>query len=486
MLRTLLFYRTFSKNHFADALARYSDFPRIDNPYMLYACYRLGMYQTVATTPFYTGNNWRGGFARAVSLAACGRHEEARKQIDAWLCHRVTEVQTANLADCLAPFHPKLAHNILQNTAASVPLRAALCLRVGQDGPARAILKSYLKSSGGDANSESYLYYSNAASSETPAQKLSLLNSFLKRHQVPELALVDDARPPGPLNVRLAEDFPARHGPLVSVLMTAYNSEERVAAAIHSVLNQSYRDLELIVVDDASSDHTGKIAEGIALRDSRVKFVRLPCNVGTFVAKNIAMRYARGEFVTCHDSDDWAHPVKIERQIAPLLCDKKIVFTTSHWVRMQDDGVYYARPVHPLMRLNPASPLFRREMILDHAGVWDAVRTGADSEFLARLKLVFGRKAMKRIAQPLTLGSHRPDSLMTAKETGYSAEGMSPTRLSYWEAWNYWHIAELRARRKPRLQSFARGRCQFDAPENILVPQADIDACLNNAEFFSS
>jgi glycosyltransferase involved in cell wall biosynthesis len=485
MLRTLLFCRTFSKNHFAHALARYSDFPRIDNPYMLYACYRLGMYQTVATTPFYTGKNWRGGFARAVSLAACGRHEEAQKQIDAWLCHSVTEVQKAHLADCLAPFHPKLAHGILQKIAASVPLRAALCLRVGQDGSARDMLKSYLKSNGGDANPESYLYYSNAAPSETPPQKLSLLNSFLKRHQVPELALVDNVGPPGPMNVRLAEDFPARHGPLVSVLMTAYNSSERIAAAIHSVLNQTYRDLELIVVDDASSDRTGKIAEEIASRDSRVKFVRLPYNVGTYVAKNIGMRYATGEFVTCHDSDDWAHPVKIERQVAPLLSDKKLVFTTSHWVRMQDDGIYYARPVHPLMRLNPASPLFRRERILDHAGVWDPVRTGADSEFLARLKLVFGRKAMKRIAQPLTLGSHRPDSLMTAKETGYSAEGMSPIRLAYWEAWNHWHIGELRARRKPKLQSFAGGRSQFDAPENILVPQADIDDCLKKA-FFSS
>lgn len=486
MLRFLAFYRTFSQNHFTHALARYSDFPHIDNPYMLYACYRLGMYQTVATTPFYTGNNWRGGFARAVSLAACGRHEEAQKQTDAWLCHSVTEEQKANLADCLAPFHPKLAHNILQNTAASVLLRAALCLRAGQDGSARDMLKSYLKSNGGDANPESYLCYSNATHTGTPKEKLSLLNSFLKRHQVPELALADDAKPPGPMNVCTTEESPALHGPLVSILMTAYNSEERVAAAIQSVLNQSYRDLELIVVDDASSDHTGKIAEEIASKDSRVKFVRLPCNVGTYVAKNIGMQYARGEFVTCHDSDDWAHPVKIERQIAPLLSDKKLVFTTSHWVRMQDDGVYYARPVHPLMRLNPASPLFRRELVLDHAGVWDAVRTGADSEFLARLKLVFGRKAMKRIVQPLTLGSHRPDSLMTAKETGYSAEGMSPTRLSYWEAWNYWHIAELRAKRKPGLQCFEKGRCPFVAPESILVPQADIDACLNNAEFFSS
>ena len=267
-------------------------------------------------------------------------------------------------------------------------------------------------------------------------------------------------------------------GPLVSVLMTAYEAEERIGAAMTSLLEQTYRDIELVVIDDASCDGTGAIVQAIAQRDSRVIYVRLPRNVGTYVAKGIGLRLAKGEFVTCHDSDDWSHPLRIQRQVAPLLKNKNLIFTTSHWVRMQDDGVYYARPVHPLMRINPASPLFRRKQVMAQTGGWDPVRTGADSEFLARLRLVFGRRAMCRVVQPLALGAHRPDSLMTAADTGYSASGMSPIRLSYWEAWTYWHIDELRAGHKPELHNSFTAKRKFVAPESIQVSAADIEFCL--------
>jgi hypothetical protein len=192
------------------------------------------------------------------------------------------------------------------------------------------------------------------------------------------------------------------------------------------------------------------------------------------------LRRAAGEFITCHDSDDWSHPMRIERQVRPLLEDAKLVFTTSLWVRMQDDGIYYARPVHPLMRLNPASPMFRKDTVLQHAGGWDTVRTGADSEFMARLKLVFGHKAMHRVAQPLAFGAHRADSLMTAADTGYSTSGMSPTRLAYWESWTYFHISELRAGRKPHLPVDLLAKRRFAAPDTIAVPQRDIEKCLDS------
>jgi glycosyltransferase involved in cell wall biosynthesis len=260
--------------------------------------------------------------------------------------------------------------------------------------------------------------------------------------------------------------------------MTAFNSAQRIMSAIQSLLNQTYRNIELVVIDDASNDTTGQIVQNMATQDHRIRFLRLPRNVGTYVAKNIGLEYATGEFVTCHDSDDWAHPLKIERQVAPLLADSKLVFTTSYWVRMQDDGIYYARPVYPLMRLNPASPLFRKQQVLELAGAWDPVRTGADSEFLARLKLVFGPQRMKRIMQPLTLGSHHPDSLMTAQKTGYNADGMSPSRLAYWESWNRWHVDRLRTKRIPKLEPFTSSTRSFLAPQEIQVPFEDIDYCV--------
>jgi glycosyltransferase involved in cell wall biosynthesis len=280
--------------------------------------------------------------------------------------------------------------------------------------------------------------------------------------------------------MNLASAVPQRpvNGPLVSIIMTAYQAGRRIVPAISSLLEQSYRDIEVIVVDDASTDETGNVVRALAARDPRVIYVRLPRNVGTYVAKSVGLRHASGEFVTCHDSDDWSHPLRIERQVRPLLENRHIVFTTSYWVRVQDDGVYYARPVNPLMRLNPASPMFRKDMVLKHAGGWDTVRTGADSEFAARLTLVFGHRARHRVVQPLAFGAHRPGSLMTAADTGYSKTGMSPTRLAYWESWGHYHINELRAGRRPYISPDLLAERRFAVPDAIAVPRQDIEMCL--------
>jgi glycosyltransferase involved in cell wall biosynthesis len=248
-----------------------------------------------------------------------------------------------------------------------------------------------------------------------------------------------------------------------------------------SILDQSYRDLELVVVDDASRDDTVAVARSYAARDDRVRLLRLPVNVGTYVAKGLGLLRARGAFVTCHDSDDWAHPERLARQVAALRADPRVVFCTSHWVRMDDAGTYFSQRLYPLARLNPASPLFRREAVLAAAGGWDSVRTGADSEFLARLKLVFPRRAMARLDLPLTIGAHRPGSLMTAPATGQGPNGMSPVRLAYWEAWTAWHIAALRAGTAPALAGGPDRQRPFPAPAAIEVSRADIARCLESA-----
>ncbi len=116
--------------------------------------------------------------------------------------------------------------------------------------------------------------------------------------------------------------------------------------------------------------------------------------------------------------------------------------------------------------------------MLQHAGAWDWVRTGADSEFHARIKLVFGRRAVRRIAAPLSIGAHRAGSLMTAAETGYDAQGVSSQRLAYWEGWSHWHIDTLRTGRKPALSRDMLAPRHFEAPASIMVPAEKIAHCL--------
>jgi glycosyltransferase involved in cell wall biosynthesis len=92
--------------------------------------------------------------------------------------------------------------------------------------------------------------------------------------------------------------------PLVSVLMTAYNRSDFIAEAIESVLNSSYSNFELIIVDDCSTDNTVEIARQYAERDSRIKVYVNERNLGDYPNRNVAANYAVGEFIKFLDSDD--------------------------------------------------------------------------------------------------------------------------------------------------------------------------------------
>lgn len=476
MIRRAQFQWFFSKNNFARALVFGQRSGAPLNSEELYACYRLGLYDTVVNSTCKDGH-WRGCFARAVSLAACGRIAEATELTCALVSQGQLGRQQAVLADALAPFAPELALEVSQTCATPVALQAALLLRVSGREQASRLLQEAFAAGKERERPELHLFLSNAEAA-APTQQLARMNAFLAAYALPPVVLRDGALPVSQMNITGEGSLPIVRGPLVSILMTAYQSGQRIAYAITSLLEQTYQDIELIVVDDASTDNTGEVVQALATRDPRIVYLRLPCNVGTYVAKSIGLHHAKGEFVTCHDSDDWSHPLRIERQVRPLLESRRIVFTTSYWIRLQDDGIYYARPVHPLIRMNPASPMFRKDVVLKQGGGWDAVRTGADSEFAARLTLVFGRRARHRVVQPLAFGAHRPDSLMTAAETGYSTAGMSPTRLAYWESWGHHHINELRAGRKPFIPIDMLSKRRFAAPAHIVVPRQDIEICL--------
>ncbi|WP_232776350.1 glycosyltransferase family 2 protein [Comamonas testosteroni] len=378
---------------------------------------------------------------------------------------------------------PAEALQLLESVPEGVPpaLHAALLLRTNQTQRAGELLADALNRGQAARYPELYLYQT-MAGPDRPEQQLERLNRFFAAHGLPPVALCNPQEAPGPCNVKLPGLPAVTDGPLVSVLMTTFQTGARASVAIESLLNQTYRNLEIIVVDDASADDTPEVAQSWARKDARVRLLRLQTNGGTYLAKSMGLQLARGEFVTCHDSDDWSHPLKIEMQVRPLLEDASLVATTSHWVRMQDDGVFYARPVHTLMRLNPSSPLFRRELVLHRMGAWDCVRTGADSEFHARLRLVFGKDAVKRIAKPLSLGSHRIGSLMTAEDTGYSDAGVSPQRLAYWEAGMSWHLECLRQGILPclplDLEALTASRF-FDAPKEICVTPEQVRAAQN-------
>ena len=91
--------------------------------------------------------------------------------------------------------------------------------------------------------------------------------------------------------------------PLVSIIMPVYNSEKYISEAIESVCNQSYKNWELLIVNDGSTDHTAKIIDDYSKKNFRIKVFHRK-NEGVSMARNFALNQICGEYVTFIDSDD--------------------------------------------------------------------------------------------------------------------------------------------------------------------------------------
>ncbi|MBP1887303.1 glycosyltransferase family 2 protein [Sinorhizobium mexicanum] len=103
----------------------------------------------------------------------------------------------------------------------------------------------------------------------------------------------------------------------ISIILPTYNRSSTLSAAINSVITQSYKDIELIVVDDGSTEDIEEVVRGIG--DDRIRYVRRDLNGGAAAARNTGLRHANGDYIAFQDSDDIWLPGKLEKQLA-LLC----------------------------------------------------------------------------------------------------------------------------------------------------------------------
>src|SRR5689334_8831893 len=122
--------------------------------------------------------------------------------------------------------------------------------------------------------------------------------------------------------------------PTVSVIIPAFNQARFLAVAIDSVLQQTYRDVEIVVVDDGSTDETRDVA---ARFGDRVNYVHQD-NTGLPGARNRGIRESSGEFLCFLDSDDFLHPEKIQRQVELLKEDPKLAFVYCDIITTDEAG----------------------------------------------------------------------------------------------------------------------------------------------------
>ena len=308
---------------------------------------------------------------------------------------------------------------------------------------------------------------------------LESLNDLLGQHGLAPLRFRDLENPSF---FDISCEAPAAHtqdGPKISVIMPIYEPDEATDLAIRSLLDQTWRNLEIIIVDDASpsTDHAGNPTpyrqqlEGWVASDSRVRVHFAGENRGAYSVRNDGLDMATGEFVTIADKDDWHHPQKFEFQASYLMENPDQVATMTNWVRVDPEMKFLIRSgTGKIVYQSFASLMFRREPVMEKLGYWDAVRKGGDAEFRARLEAVFGQEIWPAWQPPMAFSLLGTDNLTSADMgAGY----LSPDRRAYSRAYKAWHQQIIEGESDPYMPKQPESR-RFVAPPSFLPERASL------------
>jgi radical SAM protein with 4Fe4S-binding SPASM domain len=126
--------------------------------------------------------------------------------------------------------------------------------------------------------------------------------------------------------------------PEISVIMCAYNAERFIVKAVESIINQTFGDWELIIIDDASKDSTLRIIKNYQKEDCRIRIVNLKRNIGPAAARNAGLRIAKGKYIAVLDSDDVALPRRLEVQYNYLENHPEVFLICSSFEYIDEKG----------------------------------------------------------------------------------------------------------------------------------------------------
>lgn len=186
--------------------------------------------------------------------------------------------------------------------------------------------------------------------------------------------------------------------PLVSVLMTSYNREKYIGAAIESVMQSTYQNWELIITDDGSKDSTVAIARSYAAKDDRIKVFINEKNLGDYPNRNKAASHASGKYLKYVDADDYIYPTGLQVLVSMMeanpeagwgLCSLIQVVEQPYPVLLQPREAYLHNFFGPgLFHKAPLSSIIRKD-VFDKVGGFKPLRMVGDFEMWHRLALDF-------------------------------------------------------------------------------------------------
>lgn len=214
---------------------------------------------------------------------------------------------------------------------------------------------------------------------------------------------------------------------LVSIIVSCFNSEDTITYALRSLLSQTYENIEILVCDDRSEDGSLNAILALAENEKRVKVFESRLNQGTYNIRNSLLNLAKGEYISFHDSDDWAHPQKLEKQLQ-FMEQNDVPVCSTRWIRMDTTGRAIFFVDGRIYRFCVVSTMVKRE-VFSIIPKFRQSLVAADTEFHEACIQLLGETKVKVLDMPLVLGLWGDNSL--TKKDGLEAE-------------NNGHVAERR------------------------------------------
>lgn len=159
---------------------------------------------------------------------------------------------------------------------------------------------------------------------------------------------------------------------LISIITPVYNCAKLLPKTIESVIDQTYQNWEMILVDDCSTDSSAQIINEYSEKDKRVKYIKLEKNSGVAEARNMALKISKGRFIAYLDADDLWYPEKLEKQVNFML-NNNYVFTNTDYEVIDECGCPKGKVVH--MRKKTDYHGFLQHNLLQTLGIMVDVKT---------------------------------------------------------------------------------------------------------------
>ena len=249
-------------------------------------------------------------------------------------------------------------------------------------------------------------------------------------------------------------------GPLVSVIMTTDQPSANSVTAARSIVEQSYQNLELIVVDGSPSEFE-PVLERIAALDARIKVVRTSEYSSQYIRRNGAIELAEGSFITFHSDHAWAHPRRIEIQVRDLVENSGKLANIVRKIRVSEDLSLVSSRGARLVLSEP-SLLFRRDAVIDKIGYFDGARKGAGTEFRKRLEAAIGAR-VEAVGPGVPLEFALIDESDDAQDDFEGGLWIDPVWLEYREAYSQFHNRISAGEQSAYIRA-GSGRQTFAAP----------------------